>query len=107
MLSAVHIHDFTQANWPKRKLELKYLGPFEIEQVISSVVYKLKLLHTLKIHLVFHVSLLKRYQVLINDFTCSTLPPSEIIGESDEPEYKVEDILNSKIYQHKKYYLIK
>jgi hypothetical protein len=42
-----------------KKLTAKYLGPFAVEQVISSVAYKLRLPKTLKVHPVFHVSLLQ------------------------------------------------
>ena len=46
----------------KGKLALRYIGPFPIVKRIERVAYKLKLLENLKvIHLVFHVSLLKKY----------------------------------------------
>jgi Integrase zinc binding domain/Integrase core domain len=46
---------------PKKKLDHKRLGPFKITQKISSVVYKLELPSSWRIHPVFHVSKLRRY----------------------------------------------
>ena len=47
---------------PSKKLASKFLGPFPIIARLSEVVYKLKLPRTLRIHNVFHVSLLHRYK---------------------------------------------
>lgn len=47
----------SQAN---HKSAFRYFGPFQVEQKIGSVVYKLKLPSTCSIHLVIHVSQLKQ-----------------------------------------------
>ena len=44
-----------------KKMALKREGPFEIEEVIRPVTYKLKLPKDWKIHNVFHAVLLKPY----------------------------------------------
>ena len=46
----------------KRKLNLRYVGPFEIVERIDAAAYQLALPPDLSmIHLVFHVSMLRKY----------------------------------------------
>ena len=46
----------------KGKLALRYIGPFEIRSRVDEVAYRLVLPPELsRIHLVFHVSMLKKY----------------------------------------------
>ncbi len=80
------------------------LGSFFIVKQINAVTFQFKLPSFMPIHLVFHVSLLQFYQMStiwrrIHD----PLPPIEVDGEH---EYEVEDILNSKIYNHQLQYLV-
>ena len=55
-------HDNITTTVPSRKLTSKFLGPFLIIAKLSDVVYHLKLPKTLRIHNVFHISLLEKYQ---------------------------------------------
>ena len=48
---------------PMQKLTLKYIGLFKVIQVVSMMSYKLELPEMMKIHPVFHVSLLKPYKM--------------------------------------------
>ena len=50
-----------------KKPQSKFIGPYYILLKISAVTYKLELLATMKIHPVFHVSLLRCYTKNDND----------------------------------------
>ena len=45
-----------------QKLGMKYFGPFQIISKLSPVVYKLQLPETTRIHLIFHISFLKKFK---------------------------------------------
>ncbi|XP_059670931.1 uncharacterized protein LOC132316477 [Cornus florida] len=49
--------------WPSGKLSPRFIGPFEILDCVGEVAYRLALLpHLDKIHNVFHVSMLRKYE---------------------------------------------
>ena len=77
-----------------KKLSPKRLGPFEITQVLSLLVYHLKLPPTWKIHDVFHTGLLSPFKQTDMHGPSFSTPPLTLIG-SDE-EYKVEAIISHK-----------
>ena len=82
----------------------KYLGPYKILEVILSTAYKLELPSTLRIHPVFHISLLKRYNEP-DELARPPPPPPVIIN--DEEEYEVEQILDKRTLRKKVQYLVK
>ena len=44
------------------KLSLRYIGPFEVLEVVGTVTYRLALLPILSgVHAVFHISMLRKY----------------------------------------------
>ena len=102
LLSTKFIKDKAQAD-KVNKLKNPYCGPFKVTQVISPVVYKLDLPSYMKIHPVFHVSLLKKYS---KSEIQRIQPPPPTIAQ-DQEEYEVEKILDKKTSGKKTWYLVK
>ena len=91
---------------PKVKWAGKWAGPYEVvkEAHSGSDAYVLKLPATLKIHPVFHTSLLKPYQQ--NEIEGRVQEPPPPIEVSGEEEYEVEKILSHKYKNGRlKYYI--
>ena len=98
LLSSRHITLQQLSNQPSKKLQNKFLGPFKIIAKISAVAYKLELPSTMKIHPVFHVSLLKRYTPNNDNLfpDRQIIPPAPILV-NDTEEFEVEEILDQRI----------
>jgi hypothetical protein len=86
-----HIENFQRLN----KLSPKYYGPYKVLQKIGTMAYKLELPASSRVHLVFHVSCLKK---VIGD----KIPVQTIFPELDE-EGKIilepEAIMDTRIRQ--------
>ena len=89
---------------PTKKLDHKKLGPYTILQSVGSQSYKLSLPPTVKIHDVFHVSLLEPYHP--NTFPNREEPPPPPVVIDDEEEWEVDQILDSKKFYGKVKYLV-
>jgi hypothetical protein len=86
-----------RTNRPSQKLDVKRMGPFRVEGIVgeSKLAYRLALPHQMRVHPVFHVSLLEPYhQSSITSRRQPDPPPIEVEGEL---EYVVERILDSRI----------
>jgi hypothetical protein len=71
---------------------------------INVVTFQFKALDSMKIHQVFHVSLLEPYHASTIPRWVSKPPsPMEVNGEQ---EYEVEEIFNSKLYNQQLQYFI-
>lgn len=107
-LDLKHISLAQQKRRPARKLQPQYSGPFEITERISQVAFKLQLPKDMKIHPVFHVSLLKPAHESPLEFQDRLPPkPPPVLVDSQE-EYEVEEILDHKKGRGKKnYYFVK
>ena len=87
---------------PSKKLDYQKLGPYPITRKLSEVTYELKLPPDLKIHPIFHVSLLEPVPKDLRENAY------EMEFENDDPTlHKVDKLLNYKKQNNKKYYLVK
>jgi Chromo (CHRromatin Organisation MOdifier) domain len=107
LLSMRNINNPIDRNRPTKKLTHRFAGPYTIERAISTTAYKLDLPNTMKIHPVFHISLLKPYRPSPQDFERPIPPPAIMVPETDHEEFEVEAILDKRILRRKPQYLIK
>ena len=94
---------------PSKKFTEKFLGPFELLAQVGSVSFTLHLPNSMcGIHPVFHVSMLEPSAP--NEFLNRIeTPPSPVIIDG-EMEFKISEVLNSKINRRRKcrlQYLVK
>ena len=90
---------------PTFKLAPKRYGPFPITKRISVTTYALKLPPQWRIHPVFHASLLMPYKETPIHGTNFPEPPPDLI--EGEPEWEVEQIVNTRRYWNQTQFLIK
>jgi hypothetical protein len=79
---------------PNRKLSERFIGPFQIVDVIGTQAYKLELPPQVRVHPVFHVSLLEPYQAREGEDPSAHGPP-EVMPDGTL-EYELEAIVNDK-----------
>jgi hypothetical protein len=78
---------------PSKKTNSEFIGPFEIEEVISPTAYKLQFPPTMNIHPVVNISWLKRYHENKMEERIQP-PPPPIETSEDILEYEVEKVLD-------------
>ena len=78
----------------------KFIGPFKVLEKFSKLAYKIELPRNLKIHTVFHVSILKKF--LGNSKNVDDL--KDVIEEPTE--YNIEKIIGKRIKDGQVYYLV-
>ena len=79
----------------------KFIGPLKITKVISDTAYKLTLPTTIKIHDVFHVSLLRPYRT-----DGRAQPPSPILSAGEE-WFLVDSLVSHRVRRGKREYLVR
>ena len=89
---------------PSDKLDYKRLGPFRIKSKIGQAAFHLQLPPSMRIHPVFHVSLLEPFKQ--NDIPGRVQDPSPPVIVDDYEEYEVEEILDSRIRYGKLQYFV-
>ena len=78
---------------PTKKLTERYVGPYAIEEVVSSNAVKLQLPSSMRIHPVVNVSRIVRYKKQVKVQKKEEGKPVEVVGVE---EWEVEKILNKK-----------
>ncbi|GAA5971619.1 hypothetical protein JCM3765_001266 [Sporobolomyces pararoseus] len=94
-----------QTRRQSKKLDHKFLGPFKILEKIGPLAYRLDLPTEIKIHPVFHVSLLHRHKP--NTLPDRIPPPPPPVIVSGETQYEVEQILDSRRYRGQLQYKVR
>jgi hypothetical protein len=90
---------------PSRKLMEKHIGPYPISKIISPNAVELKLPSSFKIDAPINVSRLRPYKPpTIPGQQTTPQPPIEVEGE---PEFMVEEILDSRLRRNKLEFLVK
>ena len=89
---------------PCDKLDYRRLGPFRISGKVNDVTFRLDLPPHLRIHPVFHSSLLEPYKA--NTIPDRVTPPPPPLELDAGPEYEVVVVLDSKFVRNKLYYLV-
>jgi hypothetical protein len=84
---------------PSLKLDFKKLGPFAVKKRIKEVTYELTLPETMKIHPVFHVSLLEPAPP-------GSKPAEHVVAE-EHGVYEAERIMDKKVENRQTFYLVK
>jgi len=89
---------------PTKKLMERYMGPYVIEEVVSSNAVKLRLPSSMRIHPVVNVSQIVRYKEQVKGQKKEEGKPVEVGGVE---EWEVEKILNKKKMRGVEKYLIR
>ncbi|KAF8749466.1 hypothetical protein RHS01_09962 [Rhizoctonia solani] len=78
---------------PNNKLDHKHYGPVPVIERVGSHAYCLALPETMKIHDVFHVSLLSAFKQ-DTEFDCTFIPLPPVITAEGEEEYEVDKFVD-------------
>lgn len=88
---------------PAKKLDVKNMGPYTIQEVVNSRAYRLALPEQVKVHDVFHVSQLQPYKPpsIPGHAEAQAPPPPVVVDPNDqgggdtEPQYEVKEVVTS------------
>jgi hypothetical protein len=92
---------------PSSKLDYKLMGPYTILERVGTRAYKLDLPASVKIHPVFHISLLELAQPTLTPIPGHVQPPPPPIVIEDEEEWEVEEIVDSRYHRNRLQYRVR
>jgi hypothetical protein len=100
LVNAHSLHPLKDHKGKGRKLLMRYEGPFEVNQQISDVTYRIALPASYKIHPVINIAHLEPYK---KDSTGLDRPKKHLDHKDfiDEPEFEVENIIGEKWFKCK------
>jgi hypothetical protein len=87
-------------NQPSKKFISRYIGPYKIIEKIFSQTFKLDLPSNMKVHPVFHISLLKEFNSLSPETEIQDIIPSSNDMINGNDTYFVHSIIYHKISPH-------
>jgi transposase InsO family protein len=91
---------------PSDKLDVKKLGPYRITAKVGRSAFRLHLPASMKIHNVFHVSLLERHRPNTFPSRQNLPPPDPIVEEDGRVVWVVRSLVDSRKYRGKIQYLV-
>uniref|UniRef100_A0A803SXF4 Gypsy retrotransposon integrase-like protein 1 n=1 Tax=Anolis carolinensis TaxID=28377 RepID=A0A803SXF4_ANOCA len=94
---------FLPSHRPCRKLDARFIGPYPVVAQLNPVTFKLQLPCSMRIHPVFHRSLLLPADGVRPDVDRPAPTPILVDGEE---EFEVQDILDSRFHRRRLQYLI-
>jgi RNase H-like domain found in reverse transcriptase/Reverse transcriptase (RNA-dependent DNA polymerase)/Integrase zinc binding domain/Integrase core domain/Chromo (CHRromatin Organisation MOdifier) domain len=89
---------------PSNKLDHKRLGPYRITDKVGRAAFRLELPASMRIHPVFHVSLLEPFRA--NDIPGRMQAPPPPVAVDGHEEHEVQAVLDSRRYHGKLQYLV-
>ena len=87
---------------PSKKLDWKNAGPYRVLKIVSPYAYRLELPTQMKIHPVFHTSLLRPTTALEEALPGQILPPPPPVEIEGEQEFFIDRIEDSRMNRRKK-----
>jgi hypothetical protein len=90
---------------PMKKLDFRRIGPYKVEKKVSATAYRLSLPQTLRVHPVFHVSLLSPFRAATVEGQTQAPPPKVVVPVGEE--WKVRRILNARWVGDELQYLVR
>ena len=90
---------------PSNKLEHRRFGPYKVLKQIGKNSYQLDLPKSMKVHPVFHTSLL--HSKPDDEFQREPIPPPPVVTQEGEEEYEVEEVMDSRMKRRRLEYYVK